>query len=250
MRPLGAAPRCQRCGYDLAGIPTGLCPECGKAPFDAASSDAESADRSVWDEPVLSPALAGAPAPDAPTYAAWLRDRQARTAASATWATTIAVALAAGPWAVLGAFMGGESTFGFLLLTVIGPIVEEVMKTAAAAYVVERRPYLFSSRVQILLCGVAAGLVFAAIENVLYLKVYVKNPGADLIAWRWTVCTFLHMGCTLIASLGLARIWSATDRSATRPDLALGYPYLVTAIVVHGSYNTLALLLSLTNTAF
>ena len=219
--------------------------------MDAASSDAERADRSVWDEPTLSPELAGAPAPDSETYSAWFRRKQAETPPSASWATTISVALAAGPWAVLGAFWGGgQSLLSLFALVFFGPIIEEVMKTAAAAYIVERRPHLFRSRAQILACGVCSGLAFAAIENVLYLYVYVRDAGPGLWAWRWTVCVALHTGCSFIASMGLARVWEQTNSAASRPDLSLAYRFLVLAVVVHGVYNLFAVFLELGSLKF
>jgi hypothetical protein len=60
------------------------------------------------------------------------------------------------------------------------------------------------------------------------------------------VCVFLHCACSLIAGLGLMKIWSTTMSRRERPDLDAGYPYLVTAIIVHGCYNALAVFLAWT----
>ncbi len=245
LRPLGSHPVCARCGYDLSGLPAGRCPECGAKPFEPSPDEAERVDQSVWDEPGLSRPLAGDPGEDQLTFAAWFRRKRGQTTALRSWMTVLGVALAAGPWAVLGTFWGGgQSVVSVLALTLLGPMVEEVMKISAATYVVERRPYLFRSRAQVLACGLAAGFAFAAIENVLYLAVYVAEPSPAPAAWRWTVCVALHMACTTITSLGLARIWRQVETTGRRPDLAVGFPHLVTAIVVHGSYNGLALLTS------
>lgn len=202
-------------------------------------------EHTVWDEPSLSRDLTGELPQGGLTYARWIEKRLAETTTSRSWAVVIGVALAAGPWAILGAFIGGESTFGILMLVAFGPMVEEMMKIAAALWVVEKRPFLFQSRAQIALCALAGGFVFAAIENVLYLKVYVEEPFALLIHWRWSACVALHMGCSLVASMGLMRIWAKSIEQHSRPELSTGLVYILVAIVIHGIYNGFAVLLSL-----
>ncbi|MGI9627234.1 MAG: hypothetical protein ACR2QM_10395, partial [Longimicrobiales bacterium] len=66
------------------------------------------------------------------------------------------------------------------------------------------------------------------------------DPTPALVYWRWTVCVALHMGCSLVAGLGLMRIWSRTVATLIRPDLARGAPLMASAIVIHGAYNTMA----------
>ena len=168
-----------------------------------------------------------------------------------TWAVTAAVALMAGPWAILGAVWGsGQSLFQLLLVIFFGPAAEEVMKTAAAMYVVEKRPYWFRSRLQIALCCLAGGVAFATIENLMYLHVYIPDPTPGIIWWRWTVCTAMHTVCSFVAGLGLMRIWHNTWQRRRRPELTLGYPYLVAAILIHGSYNSFAIYLAMSDYQF
>ena len=57
----------------------------------------------------------------------------------------------------------------------------------------------------------------------------------------WTVCVVLHCGCSLIAGLGLMRVWRMTMATRNRPDLNLGTAYLIVAIVAHRTYNALAM---------
>lgn len=245
MRP--AAPgvvRCSRCGYDLAGQPESRCPECGRPPFEPPSPE-DAVDHSVWDEPTLSTDIAGAPPADAVTYAAWLQARQRATSRLESWCACAGLAVAAGPFAVIGAMRSSSETFvGVLLAVVFAPVIEEVMKIAAVTWALERKPYWFTSARQLLLCCISGGAVFAALENILYLHVYIRQPTPEIIAWRWTVCVALHTGCSLIAGLGLARIWRRTMSARTRPDLGTGYRYLLTAIVIHATYNALAVLFS------
>ncbi|MBX3385870.1 MAG: PrsW family intramembrane metalloprotease [Phycisphaeraceae bacterium] len=248
-------PACWKCGYSLRGLKrragaTLICPECGAGEFDSGAEGAEAADQTVWDEPGLSPSLAGQAPEGAVTYASWLRARMQETAASATWWLTLCLAVAAGPWSIVGTFAaqfmgaaeGGLSLFGLVL---VAPLIEEVMKIAAVTWAVERRPYWFRSPGQLLICCVASGVVFAAIENVLYLEVYIADPSSAIVWWRWTVCVALHSGCSLIAGLGLRRIWTRCVSRLERPEMSLGLPFLTVAIVVHAVYNALAMVLGL-----
>jgi hypothetical protein len=202
-------------------------------------------EHTVWDEPGLAPATAADRPVDALTFSSWLTARIAETSYGYSWLATFGIALAAGPWALLGTFTGGGQSFaGLLMVTVFGPVLEEMMKIAAALWVVEKRPFLFRSPAQIVVCVLVSGLVFAAIENVLYIEVYTEDPSELLIQWRWSVCVALHMGCSLVAGLGLMRIWGRTMKRRTRPRLALGAGYMVAAMVIHGAYNSFAVLLS------
>lgn len=218
-------------------------------PAERASEDEQVA-HSVWNEP----ALAGhfqqtGQTPDPRlTYRAWLERKIEATDPLTTWLVTLGIALSAGPWAVLGALLTPPEQGGLqlVMVTVVGPLTEEVMKIAVALWVVEKRPYLYGSAFQIGFCAVAGGLAFAVIENLLYLYVYIPDASAALAAWRWSVCTVLHMGCSFIAGLGLVRIWQRTLQTKTPPELTRGIPLLITAVVVHGLYNGSVLVLEQT----
>ena len=216
-----------------------------------AMSEDEKVEHGVWDEPGISPELAGAPPEDALTYADWLDKRRGQVLPSTSWAMTLFLAELAGPWAVLGALWGsGRTFFSIVAIVVFAPVIEETMKVAAALYVVEKKPFLFRSSLQIAVCALAGGLTFAVIENLLYIHVYTRSPSSFFIWWRWTLCTSLHVGCSFIAGLGLARIWRETWRTHTRPRLSLGYPYMLTAVVIHGLYNVLAVALHVAKVRF
>ncbi|MFW6189292.1 MAG: PrsW family glutamic-type intramembrane protease [Planctomycetota bacterium] len=205
----------------------------------------EEIDRTVWGEPGFSAELFGPAPSDRLTYRRWLKRGRAQISPLRSWAAALVIALLAGPWAVLGAVWGsGHGAVGVLAVVVAAPVVEETMKVAAPLYVVERRPFLFRNRGQIVLCALCSGVAFAAIENLLYLHVYVPDPSPVLTHWRWSVCVVLHAGCSLIAGMGVMRIWHRVWRQPGRPALSLATPYLVCAISIHGAYNALALALS------
>ncbi len=214
-------------------------------------SEDEKVEHTVWDEPGLSPQLAG-PTPEGElTYDRWLQGRREQVGVGRTWAVAGLVALLAGPWAILGAFWGsGQTKFSILAIVVFAPVVEEVMKTAAALYVVEKRPFLFRSPFQIAICVLVGAFVFSATENILYLKVYIPDASSILIRWRWTVCLAMHMGCSLIVGLGIMRIWRDVWQRRARPRLTLGFPYVLTAVILHGAYNAFAVILSLAGLRF
>lgn len=204
----------------------------------ASQSEANQVEHTVWDEPALSPQLAGETPEDELTYARWLEQGIASTSLGKSWATTLWVAMVAGPFGLLGAIGAGQqNAIALAILVIVGPVTEEVMKIAAALWVVEKRPFLFKSGVQILICAAAGGIVFATIENLIYLYVYVPNHSLGFAAWRWSVCVGLHVNCSFVAGVGMVRIWDNAIRERRRPELALGVPFFVTAMVGHGLYN-------------
>lgn len=204
----------------------------------------EAADRSVFDEPGFSPELAGTPT--GPTWRERVAVEAARVSPLRAWLLTLGLCLLVGPIAIVGAFYGsGQTTVSIIAITVIGPLTEEVSKIVLLWWLAERRPWLLRSAAQILVLGLAGGLSFAVIENLLYLFVYIPDPPSWLVWWRWTVCVGLHVGCSLIATLGIWRMWAISNAIGDRPRISVVMPWLVAAAVVHGIYNAIAVLVDL-----
>ncbi len=216
---------CAGCGYNVRGLQTGqACPECGTV-------------------------IHLAPPPTAgPGYANWLQERIKATGWGRSWLVVAAVAALAGPWAVLGALLQGAA--GYWGVVVMAPVVEEAMKVALIGLVIELRPYWFKSASQIFVAAVGSGLVFASIENVLYLFVYFPNPGPDIIAWRLVVCTALHVGCTSVAAVGAWRSWETVVTELRPTAVPVQLPWLVLAMVLHGAYNGTVTFLEMTGLLF
>ncbi len=217
---------CSRCGYNLRGRPFNEpCPSCGHR------------ERYLPTSPVVG------------GYARWLNEHLKRSTASKGLLAVLACAAAGGPFAVVGAFieqswLGPTPLFGFGLIMagVIAPLVEETLKISTAAFVVERRPYLFTSAGQIMLAAIGAAAIFSVIENLLYLNVYIRNPSEGLRLWRWTACVALHLGCTTLAASGLVRVWRRTIRELRPPAFSLAVRRITAAAVLHGLYNTGAII--------
>lgn len=200
-------------------------------------------DHSVWDEPER---LTVAPPAGAVTYAAWLETGRLAASPRRAWLLALALAAVAGPWSILGALVGsieGGSMLGLLTVVVFGPVVEEICKVSAVMIVIERRPFRFTHRAQVLLACLASGLVFALIENQFYFHFSETGPTPQLIAWRNSVCLVLHAGCSLIAGLGLVRMWEASMRARVRPRPEHAATAITVACVIHGAYNLLATLI-------
>jgi len=205
----------------------------------------DAVEHEVWEEPGLMP---NAHPPDASsTYAGRLCARWLEADAGLSWLTVAGLALVAGPFAVFAAFLKTSALCFAVGAVIIAPLVEELGKVAAPLMLLECKPYRFVSAVQPVLVCVASGLVFAVIENLLYLHVYVQHPGSAFALWRWTVCTALHVGCSLIAGLGLRRIWIVSRATFTHPDVSKSAPYFITAMALHGAYNAAALVLQQTH---
>ncbi len=202
-------------------------------------------DQSIWSEPSRSSEISGPPPEDALTYENWLNWRISQTGSLDSWALVLCWVLIAGPLAVVGVLLGTIGTMSGIYLVqaiLIGPVAEELMKIAIPLWVIERRPYLFKNRLQIFLCALAGGVVFAAVENVMYLNFDLFNWENPLTRWRWTVCVALHTFCCLISALGLSRVWHRCMQTRSFPNIQLGVPYFVTAITLHGAYNAFAIL--------
>jgi hypothetical protein len=191
------------------------------------------------DEPALAWLEGRLPAPND----GWVPAAPWRQAAAA-----ITAALAAGPFSILSALVLNSTTAagfgGLLLVVVIGPLIEELVKGAAAIHLVERRPHLVASGWVLVAIGLVSGLVFATLENVWYLVVLVDEPSRELVRWRWTFGPLVHGTGSVLVGIGAARAWRAAAPSRAWPQFATIRPWIVAAAVVHGTANAAALVLS------
>ncbi|MFW6169366.1 MAG: PrsW family glutamic-type intramembrane protease [Planctomycetota bacterium] len=167
-------------------------------------------------------------------------------------------ALLAVPGVFLGMFINGA---GFLGPIVAGPLMEEILKPAGLVILLTRRPCLKLKGIVGILAGAFSGLAFAAIENVIYLRIYVPEHDPQYVVWRWTVCVGVHVICSAIVGYGLARgsrVRAATDAEefSLLPPHLLDQPRersgvfqgpsfscLLVAVILHGAYNLAAILL-------
>jgi len=196
---------------------------------------------SAWEEP----ALAGVTEPpEESLYATFYKTKLAARTTRSTLAAFLFCVLAAGPFAVVTVFAYQprfEAGIGILGAVLFAPLTEEFAKIAAPLIILERFPWRWSRGSQLVLACMFSGMVFAAIENLLYLFVYIENPSSRLIIWRWTVCVLVHTLCSTIAGFGLLRVWRDTRKEFTRPNASLAVRFVAAAMILHGIYNAIAI---------
>ena len=125
-------------------------------------------------------------------------------------------------------------------------VAGEMAKVVLPLMLLEKRPWLYRGVSSIFTACIVSALVFASIENLLYITVYIpeKDLTGALIKYRLVVCTTLHVACTAISAYGLAAAWRRAKDRCSEFDMAAATPYLATAMAIHGVYNAIAALLT------
>lgn len=190
-----------------------------------------------WTRDTLDPSL---------SYGEYVKVKRRQTSALTQWLTAAGCALVAGPAAIVVTFfeflaMGRAPVMdltGFFMVSVLGPVVEEVAKIICVLWLVERRPWLLPGRWAILAVGLVGGLSFGAIENLLYIYVYTPDAGEALAAYRWAVTFPAHGLWSLIAAFGVLRMWRRVFDEARLADVSAAFPWIAAAIILHALYNT------------
>ncbi len=194
----------------------------------------------IRDSVLNEPAITGAD--DSYFLGDWIARKQAECSRLGNLAIVAAAAVLTGPFAVVGVFLAGsQSWYGSMYVILFGPIIEEMLKQAGMVYLLEKKPYRIFAAWQFVFSAIIAALAFASIENLLYIQVYsraatIQNP-EYFAAFRWTVCTSLHVTCSIIASLGLIRVWKKQLADRKNADLSRAYPFFAAAMCLHGLYN-------------
>jgi len=200
--------------------------------------DYERADQSVFNELSTTSELIKTPE-NAINFKTWLQNGVENTTIMKSLGIMLLLALVAGPFAILGVFYSTTSYSSFFLLNVviIGPLMEEALKTGSVLMTVEKKPFYFKNSSQIIITSAMGGLLFGVIENLVYFHVYIDNPTDEIIAFRWLVCTSLHVACSIISGMGIRRIWVDVFERMSNPRISLWLPYFFTAFSVHATYN-------------
>lgn len=153
------------------------------------------------------------------------------------------LALLSGLFAIVSAVLR-QLTIGMpdiLAAVMVAPPVEEILKIAIPIMVLEHRAHWLSRGKDLILFAIGSALVFSVVENLLYMFVYLENPSAELLLWRWTACTTMHVAATGLSGVGLMRAYERGLRTGQKPRFAWEWRWLIGAIAVHMAYNAYAI---------
>ena len=197
---------------------------------------------SVLSEPSLDSAAAAELGEDRANFGDWLALRKLRVGMGSLVVVTLLAGLAGGPFAIVGALLkSGLGGINIILWAsyaiVLGPLIEEMLKQSGALFLLERRPYWLKRGWQFPVIAVISAAVFATIENIMYINGPIQELKGDAyaaaVSFRWRYCTLLHVGCSLIASVGMWKIWRRQLQDESPAQLSVGYPWMVAAVVCH-----------------
>ena len=125
----------------------------------------------------------------------------------------------------------------------IGPAIEEACKPIGVLLILAWRPHWFRSGFEVVLMAALGALVFATLENLVYVHLYHPEGGPDFVLFRYTVCTALHLSATGIFGLGLSRLWHRIRHDGIGFDIDMCFWYFVAATALHAVYNTTVIIL-------
>ena len=157
----------------------------------------------------------------------------------------VAVALLGGVFGIFGAIVQEVQTGGLLLLPFLGaPIIEEIVKPSGVYLLLARWPRLLRGRLHTALLAAVAGLSFGVVEAVVYVTLYVPDPPAWFVTYRFTLPLFMHAAASFIVGLGINPGLLDWARSGAPLPKATRTFYLA-AIGLHAVFNTVAISLAI-----
>ena len=183
---------------------------------------------------------------DSAEYRELIRMEQECFPASSAPFLSILAGIAGGLFAVPAVFLDTlGSSLGFILglgaTVVIGPFAEETLKQSGAVFQLEKMRGSIRHGWQFFLSGALGGAVFSVLENLIYQYIYLRTLPpeklADIMAFRWTICTALHILCTVISSMGLRHVWRDSLEKERPCRIYEAFPWFAAATAVHGLYN-------------
>jgi hypothetical protein len=193
---------------------------------------------SVWDEPCLPAAQKQYLSDDALTYANWFSERKADFGAASSWAVTLVIACLSGPWGLMTLlFYGYGSGWGwgqFTVTVLLAPLLQELGKIMVLLWVVEKRPYWFTSWFQIFICSIMSATCFVVVFNSIG---WLTGNAPMGQFFQWSAFFLMHLMASSLSAIGLKKIWQETNDRLVRPKMDLGYPWFRAAFLINAGFG-------------
>jgi len=197
----------------------------------------EDIDHSVWAEPTLNPDVSSAVPESALTYRKWLDQRTSSWSEFSAWTVTFGVVSLSIPFAAFAAIVSWVTSNLFVVSDLIvaclmGPLLQELCKILVPLWIVEKRPYFFTTWFQFLLIAIVTATTFSVVSN-FFLSLAVPEVTTSVFIFQWVGVLGLNLITASIANFGLEKIWRTSIKQGKPPRLEIGYPYFATAIGLH-----------------
>ena len=133
-------------------------------------------------------------------------------------------------------------SFAWASILIVPPI-EEMMKPIGLIFLLDKRPHWLRSSLHVVMLALLGALIFASLENGLYIFVYASKLDGGYWLFRVTVCTAVHLVATGIFGAGLAKMWQHIKEKGGHFDIDVCFNYFVAASILHGLYNLTVVIL-------
>ncbi len=166
-------------------------------------------------------------------------------------AVTVCLGIVGGILAIPGVLMAlfttGHGSLFLVYIILIGPTVEEILKQSGLLFLLLRKPYLVGRRWQFPLASLLGALTFAVLENLIYQHIYLSSLPHDQLmktmAFRWVVCTALHLVCSAVSGAGLLYAWERSRKQGELFNFRYSLHGYGLAIAIHCAYNLVVTLI-------
>ncbi len=128
-----------------------------------------------------------------------------------------------------------EPAIAAVMIISLAPVIEEILKMYGVIIISVHR--VFKGTIDGIITGFAVGAGFALMENIFYIVTKVPAYSLDLIAFRAIYNTIAHGAFTAIGGAVLGKI----RMTFPKPNILLLFIPIFTAILIHISFNILAI---------
>ena len=132
----------------------------------------------------------------------------------------------------------------WLMIVLVAPAIEEICKPIGVIFMLDKRSGWLTSSSQVVVMTLLGALVFATIENLIYVLGHIDNATQLYLLWRFGICTMVHMIASGVFAVGLVKMWRHIRDQGGHFDIDICFRYYVLAVVIHAAYNSSMVLLA------